>query len=161
MAISLLVGNLFYALQARRLAQESGPSDATALPGLIGLWAPNYDYDAGGRLIEARYPNGIDQTLVWNADDSLNKIAHKKGGTVTRPSGQSCTGSNQSQYQYDSFQRLNQIQVNGTTTGQYRYDHQGRRIQKTEGATVTNYLYDGPNIYAEYSGTNWYSPSAV
>ncbi|WP_367154086.1 hypothetical protein [Methylomonas sp. HYX-M1] len=38
MAISLLVGNLFYALQARRLAQESGPSDATALPGLIGLW---------------------------------------------------------------------------------------------------------------------------
>ncbi|WP_041364796.1 RHS repeat-associated core domain-containing protein [Methylomonas methanica] len=249
---------------------------------LIGLWAPNYDhytfdYDAGGRLIEARYPNGIDQTLVWNADNSLSKIAHKNaatviaqasygydglgrrksnqetlsgqttlnysyqydaldqltqvnngtaaqtqgfgydtlgnrvqkqignpvtattayaydaanqltevhqtnlagtlleaylydetgnqskkcgGGTVTRSNEQSCTGSSQSQYHYDSFERLSQVQSNGVTTGQYAYDHQGRRIQKTEGSTTTNYLYDGQNIYAEYPGTSWTTPAA-
>ncbi|AEF99541.1 RHS repeat-associated core domain-containing protein [Methylomonas methanica] len=249
---------------------------------LIGLWAPNYDhytfdYDNGGRLIAARYPNGIDQTLVWNADNSLNKIAHKNaatviaqasygydglgrrktnqetlsgqatlnysyqydaldrltqvnngaqaqaqafgydvlgnrvqkqignpvtattayaydaanqltevrqtnlggtlleaylyeeagnqsqkcGGTnVTRPNDQSCSGSSQSQYHYDSFQRLDQVVANGTTTSQYAYDHQGRRIQKTEGSTTTNYLYDGQNIYAEYPGTSWTTPAA-
>ncbi|WP_238527394.1 RHS repeat-associated core domain-containing protein [Methylomonas methanica] len=49
---------------------------------------------------------------------------------------------------------------NGVTTGQYRYDHQGRRIQKTEGSTTTNYLYDGQNLYAEYPGTSWATPAA-
>lgn len=51
--------------------------------------------------------------------------------------------------------------ANGVTTGQYRYDHQGRRIQKTEGSTTTNYLYDGQNLYAEYPGSSWATPNAV
>ncbi|WP_231879562.1 RHS repeat-associated core domain-containing protein [Methylomonas koyamae] len=250
---------------------------------LISLWAPNFDhytfdYDNGGRLIEARYPNGIDQTLAWNADNSLNKIAHKNnatviaqsqygydglgrrktnqetlsgqttlsytygydpldrlinvnngtaaqtqafgydvygnrvqkqignpitattaykhnaanqltevhqtdlngalleaylydeagnqskkcsGGTVTRASDTACTGGTQNQYGYDSFQRLSQFVSNGVTTGQYRYDDQGRRIQKTEGATTTNYLYDGQSLYAEYPGSGWTTANAV
>ncbi|MCQ8129769.1 RHS repeat-associated core domain-containing protein [Methylomonas rivi] len=250
---------------------------------LIGLWAPNYDhytfdYDAGGRLIAARYPNGIDQTLVWNADNSLNKIAHKNAATViaqasygydglgrrktnqetlsgqatlsytygydpldrlisvqngtatqtqafgydvlgnrvlkqlgnpvtaataykhnatnqltevhqtdlngalleaylydeagnqskkcsgtsaTRASDTACAGSSQNQYSYDSFQRLSQVVANGVTTGGFKYDDQGRRTQKTEGATTTNYLYDGQNIYAEYPSTGWTAANAV
>lgn len=250
---------------------------------LISLWSPNFDhttfdYDNSGRLIEARYPNGIDQTLAWNADNSLNKIAHKNAATilaqasygydglgrrktnqetlsgqatlsysyqydaldrlinvnngtaaqtqafgydilgnrvqkqignpvtattaykhnaanqltevhqtdlngalleaylydeagnqskkcsgtaVTRTSDTTCAGSSQNQYGYDSFQRLNQVVSNGVTTGQYRYDNQGRRTQKTEGATVTNYLYDGQNLYAEYPGSGWTTANAV
>jgi len=121
-----------------------------------------YAYDAAHQLTEVRQTNLSGAMLeAYLYDDTGNQSKKCSGGTVTRPSGQSCTGSSQSQYQYDSFQRLNRILVNGTTTGQYRYDHQGRRIQKTEGATVTHYLYDGPNIYAEYSGTSWYSPNAV
>ncbi|TCV88551.1 MULTISPECIES: DUF6531 domain-containing protein [Methylomonas] len=251
---------------------------------LISLWAPNFDhytfdYDNGGRLVEARYPNGIDQTLAWNADNSLNNIAHKNaatviqqsqysydglgrrktnqetlsgqatlgytysydaldrltqvqngttaqtqsfshdvygnrvqkqigvpatsttaykhdaanqltevrqtnlsgslleaylydnsgqqtkkcsGTTVTRTSDTVCAGSTQNQTGYDSFNRLNQIQVNAVTTGSFKYDDQGRRTQKTEGATTTtNYLYDGQNIYAEYPQTGWSTANAV
>ncbi len=250
---------------------------------LISLWAPNFDhytfdYDNGGRLIEARYPNGIDQTLAWNADNSLNKIAHKNnttviaqsqygydglgrrktnqetlsgqttlsytygydpldrlinvnngtaaqtqafgydvygnrvqkqignpitattaykhnaanqltevhqtdlngalleaylydeagnqskkcsGTAVTRPNDQSCTATSQSQYQYDSFDRLSQLQVNAVTTASFKYDDQGRRTQKSEGTTTTNYLYDGNSIYAEYPGTSWITANAV
>ncbi|WP_445370035.1 RHS repeat-associated core domain-containing protein [Methylomonas sp. HW2-6] len=250
---------------------------------LTSLWAPNYDhytfdYDNGGRLVEARYPNGISQTLVWNADNSLNKIAHKNAATViaqsqysydglgrrktnqetlsgqatlsytysydaldrltqvqngtlaqtqsfghdvygnrvqkqignpatattayrhnagqqltevrqtdlngtlleaylyddagnqskkcsgtavTRTSDTACAGSSQSQYQYDSLSQLNQIQVNGATIAGYQYDDQGRRIRKSEGATVTNYHYDGNSIYAEYPSGNWTTANAV
>ncbi|WP_446812192.1 RHS repeat-associated core domain-containing protein (plasmid) [Methylomonas sp. 2BW1-5-20] len=250
---------------------------------LISLWSPNYDhytfdYDDGGRLLEVRYPSGLSQTQVWNADNSLGQIAHKNAatviqqsqysydglgrrktnqetlsgqatlsytysydaldrltqvqngtasqtqsfshdvygnrvqkqigapvtntiaykldaanqltevrqtnlsgtlleaylydqngqqtqkcssGTVTRPNDQSCTATTQSQYQYDSFNRLNQVQVNAVTTGSFKYDDQGRRTQKTEGATVTNYLYDGQNVYAEYPGSGWTTPNAI
>lgn len=250
---------------------------------LISLWAPNFDhytfdYDNGGRLTEARYPNGISQTQTWNSDNSLNNIAHKNaatviqqsqysydglgrrktnqeslsgqttlnysyqydaldrltqvqngttaqiqsfshdvygnrvqkqigvpatstiaykhdaanqltevrqtnlsgtlleaylydpggqqtkkcsGGTVTRPNDQSCTGTTQNQTGYDSFSRLNQVQVNAVTTGSFKYDDQGRRTQKTEGAITTNYLYDGQNVYAEYPQTGWTTANAV
>ncbi|WP_446812190.1 RHS repeat-associated core domain-containing protein (plasmid) [Methylomonas sp. 2BW1-5-20] len=250
---------------------------------LISLWSPNYDhytfdYDDGGRLLEVRYPSGLSQTQVWNADNSLGQIAHKNaatviqqsqysydglgrrktnqetlsgqatlsytysydaldrltqvqngtasqtqsfshdvygnrvqkqigapvtntiaykldtanqltevrqtnlsgtlleaylydqngqqtqkcsGGTVTRPNDQSCTATTQSQYQYDSFNRLNQVQVNAVTTGSFKYDDQGRRTQKTEGATVINYHYDGGSIYAEYPGSGWTTANAV
>ncbi|MDT4291665.1 RHS repeat-associated core domain-containing protein [Methylomonas sp. MO1] len=250
---------------------------------LISLWAPNFDhytfdYDNGGRLTEARYPNGISQTQTWNSDNSLSQVAHKNaatviqqsqysydglgrrktnqealsgqatlsytysydaldrlthvangtatqaqsfsydvygnrvqkqigvpatstiaykhdaanqltevrqtnlsgtlleaylydaagqqtkkcsGGTVTRASDTACTGSTQNQSQYDSFNRLNQLQVNAVTTGSFKYDDQGRRTQKTEGATTTNYLYDGQNVYAEYPQTGWTTANAV
>jgi RHS repeat-associated protein len=250
---------------------------------LISLWAPNFDhytfdYDNGGRLTEARYPNGISQTQTWNSDNSLSQVAHKNaatviqqsqysydglgrrktnqeslsgqatlgytysydaldrltqvangttsqtqsfshdvygnrvqkqigvpatstiaykhdaanqltevrqtnlsgslleaylydnagqqtkkcsGGTVTRPNDQSCTGSTQNQSQYDSFQRLSQLQVNAVATGSFKYDDQGRRTQKTEGAITTNYHYDDQNIHAEYPNTGWTTASAV
>ena len=41
----------------------------------------------------------------------------------------------------------------------YHYDDQGRRIRKTVGGSVTHYLYNGPDIHAEYA--NWTSASAV
>jgi RHS repeat-associated protein len=41
------------------------------------------------------------------------------------------------------------------------YDDQGRRIQKTSGATTTSYLYDGDDIHAEWNGAMSGMPSAV
>jgi hypothetical protein len=62
-------------------------------------------------------------------------------------------------YSYNSFNRLSQY--SGTITGSYRYDHQGRRIQKIEGANALNYVYDGNNIYTEYLTSSWSSPTAL
>jgi RHS repeat-associated protein len=45
-------------------------------------------------------------------------------------------------------------------TQTYTYDDEGRRIRKTVGSTTTNYLYNGPDIVAEYSST-WGLPLAL
>jgi YD repeat-containing protein len=50
---------------------------------VTSLWAPNFDtygfdYDDAGQLTAVHYPNGIAQTLSWNADGSLNQVSHKK-----------------------------------------------------------------------------------
>ncbi|WP_238527289.1 DUF6531 domain-containing protein [Methylomonas methanica] len=121
-----------------------------------------YAYDAANQLTEVRQTN-LSGTLLeaYLYDETGNQSKKCGGGTVTRASDTACTGNSQNQYSYDSFQRLNQVVSNGVTTGQYRYDHQGRRTQKTEGSTTTHYLYDGQNLYAEYPGTSWATPSAV
>jgi RHS repeat-associated protein len=53
--------------------------------------------------------------------------------------------------------------IQASKTGQanqaYAYDDQGRRISKTVGTTVTNFLYGGPDIVAEYP-SNWGTPTA-
>ncbi|MGV8992234.1 MAG: RHS repeat-associated core domain-containing protein [Thiobacillus sp.] len=43
----------------------------------------------------------------------------------------------------------------------YQYDDQGRRIQKTSGATTTSYLYDGDAIHAEWNGSISGNPAAA
>ncbi|MGE9267405.1 MAG: RHS repeat domain-containing protein [Verrucomicrobiales bacterium] len=55
-------------------------------------------------------------------------------------------------FAWDGENRLISATVNGTTTT-YAYDFQGRRISKqTGGGQTVNYLYDGWNLIAEYTG---------
>ena len=55
-------------------------------------------------------------------------------------------------YTWDARNQLIQIQgPHGTAS--FRYDHQGRRIEKTVNGRTTRYLYDGPQAVAELQGS--------
>ena len=55
---------------------------------------------------------------------------------------------------------MNQATKTGVTSHTFAYDDQGRRVRKTVGSTTTNYLYNGPDIVAEY-GSNWTSLTSL
>ncbi len=52
---------------------------------------------------------------------------------------------------YDFIGRTAQITRTGQPAQSYDYDGQNRRIRKTVGAVVNNYLYQGEDILAEYA----------
>ncbi len=139
---------------------------------MTGLWAPNDDivslnYDNGGRLIEKWLPNGEDSQYLYNADNTLQSLTHKRGLTVISSHGYTydALGNRQTQaetiggsllnytYGYDPLNRLIQVQ-NGTATQQenYSYDPIGNRLTKQVNATtpvVTAYVYDVANQLKE------------
>ncbi|MDP3330579.1 MAG: hypothetical protein Q8Q45_09895 [Methylococcaceae bacterium] len=142
------------------------------------MWAPNFDtynfdYDDGGRLTAVYYPNGVNQTLAWNADGSLKQVSHKNAATVLaqnvygydglgRRNANQETLSGQTTlaytYQYDPLDRLTQVD-NGTATQRqnYAYDALSNRVQKQLGNPVTAttaYKLDAANQLTEVRQTN-------
>lgn len=56
-------------------------------------------------------------------------------------------------YTWDSQNQLTAISgPNGTAS--FKYDHAGRRIEKTINGTTTAFLYDGPQAIAELQGSS-------
>jgi RHS repeat-associated protein len=60
-------------------------------------------------------------------------------------------------YIYDYENKLVQVIDGATVVADSKYDPFGRRIKKTVGSEITWYVYDGPNIVADYTetGGNW------
>ena len=115
-----------------------------------------YVYDNANQLLEIHSGSAggpLTAGLVYDNNGNLQKKCD--GGTVT-VSPTSCTGSTVTDLTHDSFNRLAQVSKTGISAEAYK----GRRIQKTIGATPTNYLYDGPDIVGEYTNT-WGSPAAI
>src|SRR5262249_21744916 len=54
-------------------------------------------------------------------------------------------------YTYDSENRL--VSVDGGATASYAYDQQNRRIKKVVGSSVTQYVWQGGQVMAEYNGS--------
>lgn len=71
----------------------------------------------------------------------------------------SCSGSSVLALQYNADNRIAQASGNGASES-YGYDDQGRRIRKTSNGTTTFYLYNGPDIVAEYEG-DWTKPKVM
>ena len=57
------------------------------------------------------------------------------------------------QFVWDGENRLIEVKNAGGTIATYAYDYQSRRITKTVGSTITNFVYNGWNQIAEFSGT--------
>jgi RHS repeat-associated protein len=84
-------------------------------------------------------------------DDNGNLIKQCTGGTVLGGAS-NCFGATITAMTYDALNRTTQITKTGQPTQSYDYDDQNRRIRKTVGGTVNNYLYqDQENILAEYA----------
>lgn len=97
-----------------------------------------YVYDAAHQLKEIRQDS--------EAGILLSSYAWDANGNQTARPGQTLT-----------WNPDNQLTGIGSET--YAYDPQGRRIQKTVSGTAINYLYQVPDIAAEYAG--WTAPQAV
>lgn len=75
------------------------------------------------------------------------------------------SGADKYQYLYNSLNQLKEVRVFDSANNQkrsvlYSYDPQGRRMQKKVVDLINsaqsferNYVYDGPNIIAEYDGS--------
>jgi RHS repeat-associated protein len=75
-------------------------------------------------------------------------------------SSSNCTGSTVTDLTHDTFNRLAQVAKTSISTESYKYDDQGNRIQKTVGGTITNFLYNGPDVIGQYTST-WGTASAI
>jgi len=123
-------------------------------------------HDAANQLIEIRNasPTGtLKQAFIY--DGNGNQIKHCQGTSVTRnPSTNECTGSTETTLTYNADQELIQVSKTGIPTEHYKYDSQGRRVEKIIGANNvsntnrTRYHYNGDNIYAQYIASDSTNP---
>jgi RHS repeat-associated protein len=107
-----------------------------------GGTAHYYQYDAAQQLQSIKESSDTGPLVSsFSYDDSGNLIS-KATGSVTRT------------LSYDALDRLVQVQGSDIDTETYKYDHQGRRIEKQVGTTVQRYIYSGMSIWSEHSD-NW------
>jgi RHS repeat-associated protein len=117
-------------------------------------------YDPFGNRRTLTDENGTIDYVYATGDPVQLKEIQKDGATLTSYNYDDngnliqITGSETLTLTYDALDRLEQVEKAGQPTEQYKYDTQGRRIQKQVGDSITNYLYNGPDIHAEY-GESW------
>ena len=135
-----------------------------------------YAYDAGGRLTEKWFPNGVDARFSWNNDNTLNSLTNRAGASIISSHVYAYDGvgnrSTQTEtivgvttnytYTYDALNRLTQVD-NGTAATQenYAYDPIGNRTAKRVNATTPStlaYVYDAANQLKEIHQTNAAGP---
>ncbi|NQD36438.1 type IV secretion protein Rhs [Permianibacter sp. IMCC34836] len=117
-------------------------------------------HDAAQQLLEVHQGTVSGALLagaVYDVNGSMTKLC--EGAGVTR-TGTDCSGSVITGLQYDVLNKLTQVNKTGLPTEQYIYDHSGNRISKATGGVMSQYLYSGDGIYAEY-GSNWNIPDGV
>jgi RHS repeat-associated protein len=99
--------------------------------------ATGYVYDAANRLQE----------------NSLYEFTHDANGNLTSATGKL---SNQTTtYSYDSENKLTSVELPSGVTVSFKYDGQGRRIEKSSGTLVsqiTRYIYDNEDILSTFDG---------
>jgi RHS repeat-associated protein len=82
--------------------------------------------------------------------DGLNRYAQVGGATYAYDGRGNLTSDGTNTYTYDVENRL--LSASGPTAVTLTYDPLGRLQQTTAGTTVTQFLYEGTNLVAEYSG---------
>ncbi|MBK8402493.1 MAG: RHS repeat-associated core domain-containing protein [Propionivibrio sp.] len=119
----------------------------------------SYVHDPATNQLKEIHAGGTAGALIGALiyDDAGNLVQKCEGGTVTA-NATSCTGSSVLALQYNADNRIAQASGNGASES-YAYDDQGRRIRKTSNGSTTFYLYNGPDIVAEYEG-DWSKPKA-
>jgi RHS repeat-associated protein len=125
-------------------------------PGATANWSHVYAYDRYGNLSG----NGLDPSV--QIEPRTNRITtmgygYDAAGNLTAtpatvPQPQPHT------YSYDAENRMTGVDVTDTSaTAQYRYDGEGRRVEKIVGGMQTTYIYDlAGRVISEYE-----APTAV
>ncbi|MCG7872835.1 MAG: GH-E family nuclease [Candidatus Thiodiazotropha lotti] len=127
-----------------------------------------YTYDANfNRLseVETRLSDSAvikDQSYAYNNRNQLTGItdnldaannvtySYDDNGNQTRK----VKGTETTDFIYNARDELRQVQVGGSTVGQFLYDYQGMRVQKTGDRGVEQYHYDGKSVLAQYDETD-------
>ncbi len=114
-----------------------------------------YSYDPEGNRtsshLSTSYVTGVANRLI---EDDTTCYAYDANGNLERriqKLGASCTGA-ETGYAWDALNRLVRIDNPDGTYAAYRYDAQGRRIEKDVNGSVTKYVYDDDAILVELDG---------
>ncbi|MDT5268357.1 MAG: hypothetical protein QOH49_543 [Acidobacteriota bacterium] len=113
-----------------------------------------YQYDAAGRRTKAggsMATLGLPQTLSGTTYNAANQLTQRGAATLTYDANGNLTGDGTNTYTWNARNQL--VSISGAVTASFQYDPFGRRVSKTVGGVTTNYLYDGPNVVQELSGT--------
>ncbi len=125
----------------------------------VQAWTQPYLYDAWGN--RAVNPSGY----ILNADltpTALSQFTNNQwslgtaytydGGNQNSTGSKSSPGTPANTFTYDGENRVLTADIAGTGNVNYTYDGEGRRVRKTVGAVITNYVYDANGqLVAEYS----------
>lgn len=144
---------------------------------LSALVAPNgqtvsFALDAGGRLLERIFGNGVSSAYRWHPEGSLSGITHRSGSTVlaqhdyghdvwgNRASAtSSLAGAAQTlSYGYDSLDRLKTVgNADAAQSEAFEFDLFGNRTGKTLGSPVTTswrYSHDAAHQLTQVQQTS-------
>jgi RHS repeat-associated protein len=118
-----------------------------------------YTYDDLDRLTGVTYPDGEGVTYAYDAAgnrtamtstvsgaiaytyDAANRLLTVGGATATWDANGNMLTKGSTAYTYDAANRLTQV-ISGTTTVQYTYNGDGKRVGRTQGSSTTHYLWD-------------------
>jgi RHS repeat-associated protein len=118
-----------------------------------------YAYDNLDRLTGVTYPDGEGVTYTYDPAgnrtamtstvsgaiaytyDAANRLLTVGGATATWDANGNMLTKGSTAYTYDAANRLTQV-VSGTTTVQYTYNGDGKRVGRTQGSSTTHYLWD-------------------
>ena len=117
----------------------------------------SYAYDPeGNRLtshLSASYTHDAANRLRQDAETCYAYDANGNLATRTVKVIGACTGA-VTAFEWDVLNRLVRIDNPDATYVAYRYDAQGRRIEKDVNTSLTRYLYDDDAILLEYDGAD-------
>ncbi len=144
------VGNRLTMIVNEAEAHAYGYDDIYQLTSVIypGGTTTTYQYDAGGNRVSL---TGTSGTTTYVVND-LNQYASAGGTTFACDQNGNFIGDGTFTFVYDAENRLTAASRDGLTAA-YEYDAFGRRIGKNVNNAVTQYLYDGDRVIAEYDGT--------
>lgn len=136
-----------------------------------GLGTTIYSYDQTYQLTSSDHPVQVDETFTY--DPVGNRLASADNNDWTYNNRNELTSYNAVTYSYDSNGNIiSKTDGAGTTRytynyenklirvdfpdgsyAEYKYDIRGRRIEKDVDGNVTNFLYDGNHLLAEYDSS--------
>ncbi len=114
-----------------------------------------FDYNVADQIVRRTNSNtAYDYSAHTNGTDAyvangLNQYTSVGGNSFTYDGNGNLTNNGAKTFTYDYSNRLKT--VSGGIS--YSYDPLGRLYQQTVSSTSTQYLYDGSNLIAEYSGS--------
>jgi RHS repeat-associated protein len=128
-----------------------------------------FTYDTEGHIATVGLANGDWQSFAWAQSDTLvqqtranigsytfnnatnsNRLSSWSGGGEARSfqydargnlTGETRNDGSSRVYQYEEFNRLNTVSINGTQVGDYRYNMLHQRVLKIAGGVATYYIY--------------------
>ena len=118
----------------------------------------SYAYDTEGNRtsshLSSSYTHDMANRLI--EDDNACYVYDANGNLETRTARVGMAGciGDETTYEWDVLNRLLRIDFSDGTFAAYRYDAQGRRIEKDVNAAVTRYVYDDDAILLEFDGGN-------
>ncbi|KZZ85772.1 hypothetical protein AS29_004060 [Bacillus sp. SJS] len=111
-----------------------------------------YSYDGFGNRISTKETSGGQTTTVDAQYNLANQLTRFGSEALSYDLNGNRTEDGRYQYTWDSRDQLTAVTKKGESQpfATYKYNEDGKRIQKTVNGTVTNYFYDGDSLNVLY-----------